>query len=225
MTVATDEESLRTYGEPMVYPVYPEGYFEKAEGSNYRNYGDDAGWQTILDVLGKPVDGQRTILEVGCAKGYFVKHAADRGFDAVGFDISEYAISKSVAPSRTLVWSAADPWPFGTETFDMVVGWEVMEHIFAADVPYVLREAHRVLRPSGKLILKIGGIHDDPGDHDDTHFTKRDRAWWDQQLVKSGFVRRLVDIQLHEELDEAFHGRDWAGRFFLTTKGRAPWRA
>src|SRR5437870_13556529 len=36
----------------------------------------------------------RKVLDVGCAKGFLVECLRDRGVEAYGFDISEYAISQ-----------------------------------------------------------------------------------------------------------------------------------
>lgn len=222
MTAGTDDErSWMTYGEPPVYPVYPEGYYERAEGSNYRNYGDDEGWPKVLNVLDLfyPDAPKPTLLEVGCAKGHFVKHARDRGYDACGFDISEYAIAKSVAPEHTYVWNAANPLLHADQSFDIVASFETFEHLFEKDVPYTLRELRRVLKPGGRLVAKIGGLdpHDE-GDHDATHFTKREKWWWDVKLYEAGLSVMYEDALVRNALDAEFEGRDWHGRFFVASR-------
>ena len=36
------------------------------------------------------------VLEIGCAKGFLVKAFQDMGIDAIGIDISSYAIKRSI---------------------------------------------------------------------------------------------------------------------------------
>ena len=33
---------------------YGEGYFERAEGSNYKNYSDDPRWNPIINLIEEP---------------------------------------------------------------------------------------------------------------------------------------------------------------------------
>src|SRR5215469_3567995 len=52
----------------------------------------------------------RRVLDVGCAKGFLVECLRDRGIEAFGFDISEYAISEVRHDIKPYCWvgSGAD---------------------------------------------------------------------------------------------------------------------
>src|SRR2546430_12388218 len=68
----------------------------------------------------------RTVLDVGCAKGFLVECLRDRGIDAYGLDISEYAI-KDVRPDiRPYCWvgSAVDSI---NQTYDLITCIEVCD--------------------------------------------------------------------------------------------------
>lgn len=60
---------------------YGEGYWERAEGSNYRDYGDDPGWGIIADIFQRLRSNAR-VIEAACAKGYFVAALRDKLMDA-----------------------------------------------------------------------------------------------------------------------------------------------
>ena len=92
------------------------------------------------------------ILEVGCAKGYFVEECRNHGYDAVGIDVSEPAIACAKARGLSGYCTAADlrGWDAGRQTFDVVVAWEILEHF---DDPGEFLEAVRAaLRPGGWLL-------------------------------------------------------------------------
>ena len=205
---------------------YPEGYWERAEGSNYRNYADDPGWRGVLNVvMDWYAEGSRFI-EMACAKGYFVYHARQMGYDAVGFDISEYAISKANPKARKFVQvhNAAEPWPYAYDEADVVFGFEFFEHVPVDEVDDVLMQAWCVLKPGGRLILKTGIIIPDDHpfagqeDHDHTHVTVKDREWWERVIRANGFKQTDEDRSIEASLDAEFKGRDWFGRWFVWTK-------
>lgn len=201
---------------------YGEGYWERAEGSNYQNYGDDPGWASIVHVINDLRGPGLRILEAACAKGYFVHRAVRSGHDAVGFDLSEYAISKSVQPMRTQVHDATScPWPYEESAFDIVCAWEFLEHIPEEDTCQVLECMRAATKVGGELWLKTGIVvpedHDFAGqeDHDHTHVNMHDREWWETEAAGHGFeIQRDVEARL----DEEFKNRDWKGRFFVWRK-------
>jgi len=206
---------------PITSDDYGEGYWERAEGSNYRNYADDPGWGGILHVMNQFLPASADIIEAACSKGYFVKRAVRNGHNAVGFDLSDYAISKSVEPERTIVHDATMPWPYGSRVADAVCGWEFLEHIYEERLGLVLSEAIRVLKPEGTLWFKTGIVvpesHDFAGqeDHDHTHVNMQPREYWEYQFQTFG----LEPVREAEELlDEEFAHRDWKGRFFVYRK-------
>lgn len=76
------------------------------------------------------------VLDAGCAMGYLVAALRDRGVEAYGVDISEYAISKvreDVKP-YCFVGSLTEPLPEGLpKRFDLVTCIEVLEHLYEED--------------------------------------------------------------------------------------------
>ena len=205
---------------------YGEGYWERAEGSNYRNYNDDPGWEVILRVMAAREMEGLTIVEAACAKGFFVLHARARGHEAFGFDISDYAVRKAPPKARKFVQvhDAIESWPYASGSADVVCSWEFFEHIAEEDEAAVLAEMIRVLKPGGELWLKIGivvpGDHPFAGqeDHDHTHCNVKTREDW-EALFEAAGLSKVKDAE--DDLDSAFAKRDWLGRFFVYRKPEA----
>lgn len=198
---------------------YGEGYWEKAEGSNYRNYGDDPGWAIIAEGISYLSRGDGKIYEVACAKGYLVDWLVKFGLDAYGIDISEYAISKAPesVSGRVSVANATNlPWE--DNTADCVVSMEFFEHVPEDEIEQVLSEKMRVLRSGGMMLMKINiDDHHSSGedDNDHSHFTIKPRIWWENIFAGNGLIHNK---QIENMFDSAFANRDWHGRFFVWTK-------
>ena len=108
-----------------------------------------------------------TVLEVGCGYGRnLVALAATTARTIVGCDVQraelERAASERIAPlaetSKARVSLVRqEPWrlPFADSAFDLVVLWQVLEHVFQPDEKQrVLNECARVLKDGGHLLVE-----------------------------------------------------------------------
>ncbi len=93
------------------------------------------------------------ILDVGCAKGRFVKTLYEKGTIISGIDITKNFIimAKKKVPRANLVSANAIEIPFKNNFFDGILCIEVIEHI--PDTEKVIIEMLRVLKPGGKIII------------------------------------------------------------------------
>ena len=89
------------------------------------------------------------LLEIGCAEGVLLRMFEELGAECHGVDISADAVARANHPN--IVQATADALPHGDESFDTCVSSHVIEHL--ADPADLLREAARVLRPQGRLVL------------------------------------------------------------------------
>lgn len=196
--------------------LYGEGYFEHADGSNYTAYGDDPGWRITARIMAEHVKPRATVGEVGCAKGFYVQAAREQGLLAVGVDISRYAVSQcppAAAPYVDLGDAAELPWR--DNSLDVVCSWEMLEHVPEEWIVPVLMEMGRVLKSGGTMWHRIA-LEDAEEDHhhddDVTHVLIRTESWWRRLFEEMG-LRRHKEEEV--QLNAAFKGRDWSGRFFV----------
>ena len=69
-------------------------FFDGDRSNGYGGYKYDGRWISVAKDIIKHFHlskGQK-VLDIGCAKGFLVKDLVDLGIDAVGIDISKYAI-------------------------------------------------------------------------------------------------------------------------------------
>lgn len=129
----------------------------------------------------------KTVLDAGCAMGYLVAALRDRGVEAYGVDISEYAISKVREDVRPycFVGSLADPLPEGLpKRFDLITNIEVLEHIYEEDTEKVIRN----LCSLSDHIL-FSSTPDDFTER--THVNVQQREYWARRFAQNGFFDDL----------------------------------
>jgi SAM-dependent methyltransferase len=87
-----------------------------------------------------------TALDVGCATGFLVEVLRERGIDAEGCDVSQFAVDHAspgaVGHVRVANLFAGLPWP--DQAFELVTALEILEHLPPDRVPLALAELHRV---------------------------------------------------------------------------------
>jgi SAM-dependent methyltransferase len=92
------------------------------------------------------------ILEVGCAGGYFLHAAQERGWAGVGVEISPaasaFAREELGLDVRT---GSLEKAGFESASFDAAFMGDVLEHV--PEPMETLAELHRILRPGGALLL------------------------------------------------------------------------
>jgi methionine biosynthesis protein MetW len=96
-----------------------------------------------------------TVLDVGCgdARAYQAR-LMDVAREVHGVDISEHAVARARRKGvLARVHDLSNELPYTDESFDLVLCFEVLEHLF--DPKYAVREMRRVLRPGGRLLVSV----------------------------------------------------------------------
>jgi ubiquinone/menaquinone biosynthesis C-methylase UbiE len=99
----------------------------------------------------------KRVLDCGCGTGYSLAHIASLypAADLVGIDPDAGAIdyaSKRYPSMQYVVMNGLDL-TFPTASFDIVLSFEVLEHLTRGEQQRYLNEMTRVLRPGGTLVL------------------------------------------------------------------------
>jgi ubiquinone/menaquinone biosynthesis C-methylase UbiE len=132
--------------------LYDEGWRKELEiGKEERgNLQTNLEFLTQADVLRS---GDR-VLEIGCGIGSVVFKLSEQGYDVVGTDISGEAISYGLKKYENirLEVQPAEALPYEDESFDVVLSFDLFEHIAATDTH--LSEVRRVLRPGGYYLFQ-----------------------------------------------------------------------
>ncbi len=118
-----------------------------------RQFGNAEANLRFLDATGLIVCGIDA-LEIGTGTGAMLRVLLDRGCRAQGVEISAELIAESRRwfgdlPVRQVSGVAL---PFADTSFDLVVSFDVFEHIRDSDAH--LREVRRVLRPGGSYLIQ-----------------------------------------------------------------------
>jgi SAM-dependent methyltransferase len=181
-------------------------YFDRASHideprkSNYGHYTKDtadfagrADWVCQLQSLVNDPRGQCHVLDVGCAKGFLVEALRLRGVTADGVDLSEYAIAKGrLAGISNLHLGSATALPFPDQSFDLVVSWDVLEHLDEEQAQQAVAESARVARHAFYHYVNTG---EDPNTHfpgDESHTDPHPQAWWDDLFAHYGTPVSIV---------------------------------
>jgi SAM-dependent methyltransferase len=91
------------------------------------------------------------ILDVGCGIGTYVRRLGDLSPEVYGIDIELEHVRRGSLSLPNLILAAGEHMPFRTDTFDVVLLNEVIEHV--SDDTQTLREATRVTRPGGRIAV------------------------------------------------------------------------
>jgi len=134
------------------------GYFHKM-GKKYKDHSGkekqwgylEGGWDgfrtIIIPAMLKVVPDMGKVLDVGAGCGSFVDHAVRLGVDARGIDFAQFAVEHPLGMAKgRLSKGDARKIPFPDKSFDTVVAFDLLEHLYLDDIPAVLKEIVRVTK-------------------------------------------------------------------------------
>lgn len=151
---------------PEVLPrVYDEGYWQ-SEGPKHRGYADYRGDASLylktfrkrIGILERHRPGRGRLLDIGCAAGFFLQVALERGWEAQGIEPSAAIAATArdrVGDDRVFV-GLLDEAPLAPRSFDAITMWDVLEHV-PEPLPF-LERARDLLADDGVLILETQNV-------------------------------------------------------------------
>lgn len=136
------EQQARQY-----YDEFSRSY-ERERGHGYHQMIDDLE----LQVTAPYARGAR-VLELGCGTGLILARVAEIAEKAVGIDLSEGMAQHARERGLDVHIGSVCDLPFDDDQFDLTYSFKVLAHI--PDIDAALREAARVTRPGGHLLLEF----------------------------------------------------------------------
>ncbi|GAA2604877.1 bifunctional 3-demethylubiquinone 3-O-methyltransferase/2-octaprenyl-6-hydroxy phenol methylase [Dactylosporangium fulvum] len=91
------------------------------------------------------------LVDLGCGGGLLAPHVAGKGYRHIGVDLIVSGLEQAEQHGVVPVLADAARLPFADGFADVVSAGELLEHV--PDVPRVIAEACRILRPGGWLVL------------------------------------------------------------------------
>lgn len=101
--------------------------------------------------------GQGRLLDFGCGGGKFLERLHLQGWKVTGLDAAPAAVERirNALNLPALVGTLPNP-TLKNASYDVITMWQALEHVH--DPMAVLREAHRLLVPGGKLLISVPNI-------------------------------------------------------------------
>jgi predicted TPR repeat methyltransferase len=205
---------------------------------------DNTRWPRFVKACESVLDRRPLrALDLGCAGGGIVLDFLLAGHIAVGIEGSDYSQIQQRAEWRTIphnLFTADITKPFivgdvndkSTLEFDVIMAWDVMEHIHEGDLEAVFANVMNHLRDDGYFVGTISLQPDENKELGATyHHTVKPRDWWIARYARAGleilrnppfqaedYVRGIGNPYNHNDAD--YRKVPDAGFHFVARKSR-----
>jgi cyclopropane fatty-acyl-phospholipid synthase-like methyltransferase len=149
--------------QPLPPDLYTQEYFLSAcEGYEefLQTQGEHLSRRLAAAFEHATVEPGMRVLDVGCGRGEILRHCARLGAEVYGVDYAPVAmqlagelVRQETGRRPGLYRCDAKHLPFPSAAFDRVLMFDIVEHLHPWELDQALRDAQRVLRPGGKLIV------------------------------------------------------------------------
>jgi SAM-dependent methyltransferase len=123
-----------------------------------------ASFRSALEGIGRPLESFRAVLDLGCGCGRVLRHwEGVNGPSFTGTDYNPAGVrwAKQNLPFVTFAENQlTPPLPFAAANFDLVYAVSVFTHLPAEIQRPWIEELHRIIEPSGVLMLTLSGEGD-----------------------------------------------------------------
>jgi len=137
--------------------MYSAGYFEtdfrcgRSDTHSFDERAFRAENAGLLDRFER-YRGAGRLLEVGCASGWLLKHAAERGWSVTGVELSAEAVAHARGLGVTVHQGTAEDAPLTEGAYDLVYMGDVLEHV--PDCRATAARVAQLLAPGGHFFLR-----------------------------------------------------------------------
>ncbi len=134
------------------------------------------------------------IVDIGAGLGFFVEASERYGLQCVGLEGSAYAVqvARRRYPMDIREHLLERTFPADLEGAAVVVCNQTLEHVEAAVADHVLREAYRILRPGGLLVVTSPCYHNPQERREATHINLYTPTRLRAAVLDAGFCRYVA---------------------------------
>lgn len=135
-----------------------ERHYEKFHSDNKEHIKEQLRYNYYLLSSLKDINRDINVLEIGCGRGYTMMTLRKMGFHNVfGIDIdkSQTKYCKHSGLNVELVDDTIDFLAKHTSEYDLVIAFDVLEHMDKNELICALKGIYAALRPEGKVICKV----------------------------------------------------------------------
>ena len=157
------------------------------------------------------------VLDLGAGYCEFINSIRARKKYAL--DLNPVTRSRAASDVEAVVHDVATPWPLGSGCIDLVFTSNFLEHLHSKDqLQFCLREAYRVLRKDGKMLLLGPNIRYCPDtywDFLDHHLPLSDRSVVEALEIAGFKVRKVIPRFLPYTMRRKLPSDPWLVRLYL----------
>ncbi|WP_050997341.1 MULTISPECIES: class I SAM-dependent methyltransferase [Frankia] len=139
-------------------------YFQPGEHDRHAAAERNRRTRQVLadEVLGRYLQADDDVLDVGCGPGYLAAAVAPRVHSVTAVDVSRGALAcaRVLNPAPNLDYVTVDEFIRGGRDVDVVYSVAVVQHLTDEVFARALRGWHAALRPGGRLLVHV--VVDDP---------------------------------------------------------------
>src|ERR1044071_100184 len=125
----------------------------RGEPSYVWRAGQERRLEMIVHAAGERIQGR--VLENGCGVGMYVEHISSFGGNVIGLEYDFERAAEARISSHDIINAAGEFLPLSSETFDLILSHEVLEHV--QDDRAAICEMIRALRSPDPVSGKPGG--------------------------------------------------------------------
>lgn len=128
----------------------------------------------LLDKFAVQLKTEGRVCDLGCGPGQIARYLYQQGVDVIGVDLSPQMVEHAQKLHPNIPFQQADmrSLPFENQALAGIAAFYSIIHIPRTEVPMVLQELRRVLKPTGLLLLSF---------HIGDHVVHLDE-WWGEQV-------------------------------------------
>ena len=104
------------------------------------------------------------VLDSGCADGRNAEYLINEGFEVTGVDFSQTVIERTkmrLPKGKFLVGDIRNLHHFEDNSFDFLIDAGALHTNYPEDTLSIIKEYHRILKPSGKMFIRVFNKDDD----------------------------------------------------------------